>query len=279
MLRSARTRTSKSPPLATLTGPFSKSGTLKRVRRGQSSSVRDKVRRAQTPIAAGAATAKAAAAQPRTSAASRLRRSGAKLNRRANSTPSIRRPASRHVQASMSWSHASCSRPRGARTTAVSRQSPSCGNRRSRSIAMLLSLKRTNARRPIQRTKTTVRPIAAAATTAPRTPLGGSKSQSAARLTQNAAPSQATAAANPSIQTYWRMRRRSPSRAARIAGANRSSSWAVRGSIAATPVSPIVGSTIPSTTGRKSPSAASGARSLPTAGRTPPSCARSSCDP
>ena len=53
----------------------------------------------------------------------------------------------------------------------------------------------------------------------PRTAGTGSKSQSAAKVAQNAAPSQATAAAHPSSQTYWRMRRRSPPSSDLTAGA------------------------------------------------------------
>ena len=54
----------------------------------------------------------------------------------------------------------------------------------------------------------------------PRTPTGGSKNQSTASVTQNATPSQATAAASPSSQTYWRMRRRSSPSTASTAGAS-----------------------------------------------------------
>ena len=65
---------------------------------------------------------------------------------------------------------------------------------------MLLSDSGTNARRPISLTSTATNATVAAASTATRTTGGGSKSQSIARLTQKAAPRQATAVATPSIQ-------------------------------------------------------------------------------
>ena len=57
---------------------------------------------------------------------------------------------------------------RSSRSTEVSRLSLSCGNCRSRIVAMLPSLRRTKARRRINRNSTTARPMPAAASTTPR---------------------------------------------------------------------------------------------------------------
>ena len=61
------------------------------------------------------------------------------------------------------------------------------------------------------------RPPRASAT---RTTADGSKNQSTASVAQNATPSHATAAAQPSSQTYWRMRRRSAPSTVSTAGAS-----------------------------------------------------------
>ena len=139
--------------------------------------------------------------------------------------------ASRHVRASICGSISRSSRTSCGRrcrhrsvpttsTTAVSRLSPSCGKRRSSTMAALLSVMRTKARRPINCSKTAANTTKISASMVPRTATGGSKNQSTARVAQNATPNQATAAAQPSSQTYWRMRRRSSPSTACTEGAS-----------------------------------------------------------
>jgi len=85
-----------------------------------------------------------------TAAAARLRLRGTGLKTSRRRTPPIRSSASRQVRASI-WGF---SRERSCRpsvsTTAVSRLSSNWSNRRSSTVAMLLSVRGTNARRPIR---------------------------------------------------------------------------------------------------------------------------------
>ncbi len=149
-----------------------------------------------------------------------------------------RAAASRHVRASISRlmssgdsSSAAAASPssvakRSLKITAVNRVSFNWGNRRSSTIAALPSVTRTNARRTISRTATTNKPPKTVANIHPRTVGGGSKNQSAAKVSQKAVPSHATPAAKPSNQIYRRRRRRSWSSSDFTAGANVGrSSW------------------------------------------------------
>ena len=75
-------------------------------------------------------------------------------------------------------------------------------------------------RRKMARTSTASNPTTAIPSRICRTSTGGSMDQSSASETQNAIPNQATASANPSPQTYPKMRSRKDRSIARIAGAS-----------------------------------------------------------
>ena len=220
MLKSALAITSRSSPRATLATPFWNPSTTSRVVRGQSSSRRSRLRRAQVENTSGTRRPNVAMVATSKIAAAALKHSGTGLRTLRKRTPPIGSAACRQVWASISRWCCPKSLPRPANSTAVSRLSSNWGKRRSSSMAMFRSLSRTKARRRIIQNSTQANTKPMIPNSTRRTAKGGSRSQSIPRLIQNATAIHATAELSPCCHTYQRIRHRMKRSFRRTAGAS-----------------------------------------------------------